>query len=361
MKKCIGCGAILQSNDENKEGYISEKLIDRDNAYCLRCHRLRNYNENREVLKEDYIKILSKICNEDALIVHIVDLFDFSNTFLPQIKRLTGQNDCIICANKRDLLPKSVKDNKIINFVRHMANLDGFKALDVILTSAKSMDNITTLVESIIKNANGRKVYFVGCANVGKSSIINAILKKYSDESKDVITTSNIPGTTLGFIEINLDKFKFIDTPGVFNERQIVNNLSVESMNKIMPKKEIKPINLQLDSKQTVFISGLARFDFIEGDKTSFTFYFSNDLLIHRTKLDNADSLFNRQITNLLNPPTMDEYNNLTYYSRELNFDGVKKYDLVLSGLGFITIKSKCRIKITTVDGVVIYTREALI
>ena len=361
MKKCIGCGAILQSTDKLKEGYISENLIDRDNAYCLRCHRLRNYNENNEVLKEDYVKILSKICNEDALIVHIVDLFDFSNTFLPQIKRLTGQNDCIICANKRDLLPKSVKDNKIINFVRHMANLDDFKALDVILTSAKTLDNITNLVESIIKYANGRKVYFVGCANVGKSSIINAILKKYSDETKDIITTSNIPGTTLGFIEIHLDDFSFIDTPGVFNERQIVNNLTSESMNKIMPKKEIKPINLQLDSKQTVFISGLARFDFLDGDRTNFTFYFSNDLLIHRTKLENADNLFARQITELLNPPTKEEYDNLTYYSRILNFDGDKKMDLVLSGLGFITIKDKCKIKITTVEGVVIYTREALI
>ena len=132
-------------------------------------------------------------------------------------------------------------------------------------------------------------------------------------------------------------------------------------MNKIMPKKEIKPINLQLDSKQTVFISGLARFDFVDGDRTNFTFYFSNDLLIHRTKLDNADALFARQITELLNPPTKEEYGNLTYYSRILNFDGEKKIDLVLSGLGFITIKDKCKIKITTVEGVIIYTREALI
>ena len=42
-------------------------------------------------------------------------------------------------------------------------------------------------------------------------------------------------------------------------------------------------------------------------------------------------------------------------------WDGLKKYDLVLSGQGFITIKSKCKIKITTIDGVTIYTREALI
>ena len=361
MKKCIGCGAILQYEDEAKEGYVSKNLIDRDNVYCFRCHRLRNYNENMEVLKEDYLKILSKICNEDALIVHIVDLFDFSNTFLPQIKRITGQNDCIICANKYDLLPRSVKKTKIINWVRHMANLDDFKALDVILTSAKTLDNITTLVESILKYRKNRKVYFVGCSNVGKSSIINAILKKYSDETKDVITTSNIPGTTLNFIEIKLDEFSFIDTPGIFNDKQIINELSLESINKIMPKKEIKPVNLQLNSNQSVFISGLARFDFLEGDKTNFTFYFSNDLLMHRTKLENADSLFNRQIGELLNPPKKEEYEMLEYFEETIKFDGAKKYDLVLSGLGFITINSKCKVRVKAVKGVTIYSREAII
>ena len=361
MNRCIGCGAIFQSTDENKEGFISEKLIDRPNAYCLRCHRLRNYNENKEVLKEDYIKVLSKICNTDALIVHIIDLFDFSSTFLPQIKRITGQSDCIICANKIDLFPKSVKKTKIINWVRHMANIDGFKALDVVLTSAKTQDSITDLMESIIKNYNGRKVYFVGCTNVGKSSIINAILNKYSDENKEVITTSNIPGTTLDFIEINLDDFILVDSPGIFNEKQIINQLQLPSINKIMPKKEIKPINLQLNSKQSVFISGLARFDFLEGDKTNFTFYFSNELLVHRTKLENADDLFNRQIGKLFNPPTLDEYNMLKYYKRIFDFDGTKKMDLVISGLGFITISSKCKIGIMVVDGVSIYSREAII
>ena len=361
MKKCLGCGAILQSNDETKEGYVSKNLIDRDNVYCFRCHRLRNYNENTEVLKEDYLKILSKICNEDALIVHIVDLFDFSSTFLPQIKRITGQNDCIICANKYDLFPKSVKQSKIIKWVRHMANLDDFKALDVVLTSAKTLDNITTLVEAILKYRKNRKVYFVGCSNVGKSSIINAILKKYSDEAKDVITTSNIPGTTLNFIEIKLDEFMFIDTPGIFNDKQIINELTIESINKIMPKKEIKPVNLQLNSNQTVFISGLARFDFLEGDKTNFTFYFSNDLLIHRTKLENADSLFDRQMGSLLNPPTEAEFERLEYYEEIIKFDGTKKCDLVLSGLGFITINSKCKIRIKAIKGVTIYSREAII
>ena len=60
MKKCIGCGATLQFIDENKEGYINKNLIDRDNCYCLRCHRLRNYNENKEVLKKIILRYYLK-------------------------------------------------------------------------------------------------------------------------------------------------------------------------------------------------------------------------------------------------------------------------------------------------------------
>lgn len=361
MNRCIGCGAVFQSTDELKEGYIKESLLDRDIAYCLRCHKLRNYNENIEVLKEDYIKVLSKISNKNALIVHIVDIFNFDSTFLPQIKRLTGQNDCIIACNKFDCFPKSIKKEKTIRWIRHMLNLESFKALDVVLTSAKANDGIIELMESIMKYYNNREIYFVGCTNVGKSSIINSILKKYTEESKNIITTSNIPGTTLNFIEINLDDFKLIDTPGIFNENDIINHLDLESINKIMPKKEIKPINLQLNSSQTVFISGLARFDFLSGDPTNFTFYFSNELLIHRTKLSNADEFFNRQVGNLLNPPKKEDYNLLEYYSKEFLFDGNNREDIVISGLGFITVTSKCRIKITTLKNVYIYVREAII
>ena len=42
IKRCIGCGSILQSIDKDKEGYIDKEKIETSN-YCERCFRIR-YN-----------------------------------------------------------------------------------------------------------------------------------------------------------------------------------------------------------------------------------------------------------------------------------------------------------------------------
>ena len=40
MNKCIGCGALLNTN-KDEEGYTSNI----DNNLCERCFRIRNYND----------------------------------------------------------------------------------------------------------------------------------------------------------------------------------------------------------------------------------------------------------------------------------------------------------------------------
>ena len=68
----------------------------------------------------------------------------------------------------------------------------------------------------------GRDVYVVGVTNVGKSSLINSLLKAYSDVQDNLITTSEFPGTTLDLIEIPLDENSSIyDSPGIVNRHQI--------------------------------------------------------------------------------------------------------------------------------------------
>lgn len=363
MPKCIGCGATLQDLKEDMIGYVPTKMMNQKNAICMRCFKLRNYNENSKIISMDYLRIISNISKDpNALIIHVVDLFDFSSTFISSIKRQTGQADCILVGNKFDLLPKSVKKYKVINWMRHMCNLEDFKALEVLALSGKNGDEITELVEAIVRHYKKRRVYFVGCSNVGKSTILNTIIKKYTSETKDIITTSKIPGTTLDMIEIRLDGISFIDTPGIFKENQIIHQISPESYDYIMPKKEIKTINFQLNSDQTIFISGLAWVDYVSGDKTTMVFYFSDRLNIHRTKTKTSIDFFNRQVTNLLMPPTKDDFEGIKYYHKDIKIenDG-KKYDIVISGLGFFRVCGDLQLRVTTIKGVDIYIREAII
>ena len=59
IKKCSGCGVILQDIDINKEGYIQ----DIENEICERCFRLKNYGEYKEVSlgNDTYKEILSNL------------------------------------------------------------------------------------------------------------------------------------------------------------------------------------------------------------------------------------------------------------------------------------------------------------
>src|SRR5699024_6584286 len=89
----------------------------------------------------------------------------------------------------------------------------------------------------------------------------------------------------------------------IVNERQMAHFVSSADLKMITPKKEIKPRNYQLNSGQTLFIGGLARIDFIKGINQTFVCYFANEVPIHRTKVENADDLYDRQIGKLLAPP----------------------------------------------------------
>lgn len=247
-----------------------------------------------------------------------------------------------------------------------MCKEEGLKPLDATLISAKKGYNLDSLMKIIDKYRKKRRVYVVGCSNVGKSTLINSIIKKYTDHTKDVITTSKLPGTTLDLVEINLtEDYQIIDTPGIFNKHQICHALTMKSYDKVIPTNEIKPIVFQLEEKQTIFISGLAIVTFKKSlvplIKVTFACYFSKNLLIHRTKLEKRESIKN-QIGELLVPPSEEEYKKLKYKKVNLIVpnDG-KKYDIVISGLGFISVSSYAEIEVETIDSVGVYLREAII
>ena len=102
------------------------------------------------------------------------------------------------------------------------------------------------------------------------------------------------------FINIPYEENFIIDTPGLINESQMVNHVEASDLKTIMPKKEIKPTVFQLNPFQTVFLGGLAIFNFLSGEKTNFVFHFSNELYLHRTKMENKDHILETQYNALL-------------------------------------------------------------
>ena len=77
--RCIGCGAVIQSEDQTKPGYAPESALEKEEVICQRCFRLKHYNEVQDVdlTSDDFLNILQEIGNHDCLVVYLIDLFDF--------------------------------------------------------------------------------------------------------------------------------------------------------------------------------------------------------------------------------------------------------------------------------------------
>ncbi|WP_208590098.1 ribosome biogenesis GTPase YqeH [Gracilibacillus suaedae] len=361
---CEGCGAEIQTEDKSKSGYVPMSALENEQIICQRCFRLKHYNEVQDVeyTDDDYLRMINQISDTNSLVVKIVDIFDFNGSFITGLQRLTGNNPIILIGNKVDLLPKSTNKNKLIQWMKKTASDYGLKVQDVFLVSAAKGQGFDKVEEEIEARRNEKDVYVVGCTNVGKSTFINQLINR-SSGIKDAITTSYFPGTTLGFIQIPLDRKSYMyDTPGVVNRTQLVHYVTDKDLKVITPKKEIKPKIYQLQDKQTLFFGGFARFDFEKGLKQSFVCYFSNQLMIHRTKLEHADDFYEKHVGDLLEPPSPETLEQLPPLEKQSVKISKDKTDIVIPGLGWITVpEGGITVSVHVPKGVQISLRPALI
>lgn len=367
--QCIGCGIEIQTEDSKKQGYLPKSVVDKnigENLICKRCFRLKHHNEvsDIELGAEDFYKLIKSLSTKNALIVKVVDIFDFSGSWIEDVTDIVGKNkDIVLVANKMDLLPKSVKENKIKQWLFKMMKQKGIKVKDIILISAIKNHGIDELANKLDYLREGKDIYIVGATNVGKSTLINKLIELTSGD-KNVITTSHFPGTTLGMIEIPLDnKTSIFDTPGIILDYDISHYLNAKTLKLVLPKKEVKARVFQLNSEQTIFFGGMCRMDFVEGDRQSFTIYASNQIELHRTKLENADNLFKKHLGEMLSPPFKDDLSIFDKPEKKSFNISNKKTDIVISGLGWITVNSDlgCSIDIITPKEIEVFTRESII
>lgn len=330
-KYCLGCGIKLQDENVLKDGYTA----DLENDICQRCFRMKNYGEYQVTTKsnEEYIKILNSINETKDLVVYIVDIFNLENDIL-KIRDYI-QNKIVLVLNKRDVLPKSVKDQKLIDYVKELGDFQ-----DIVVVSAEKNYNLDLLINVIKKNQTSKKVYFIGHTNAGKSSIINKLMKNYSSNVSD-LTISPLPSTTLDKVEIELsDSLTLIDTPGLIDRESIINYVDFNMLKKITPKKEIKPKTYQIKKGQCLVIGGIFRIDYLEGDRNSFTVFVSNSLKVRKYNANRCKLLKELKNTTL----------EVGYHE-----------DIQINGCGFVKITEKAVVDVYLDKNVGVYTRKSLI
>ncbi|MFC5532059.1 ribosome biogenesis GTPase YqeH [Cohnella yongneupensis] len=336
---CAGCGIALQSDNQQSPGYVPMASIDKDDTICQRCFRIKHYNEASSITvdQDEFLKLLGSIASTESLVVHIVDLLDFEGSLISGLQRFVGNNPVLLVVNKIDLLPRVTNWNRMRNWVQKQARENGLKVADVVLCSAKRNIGFDRVVEAVTTMRGKRDVYVVGATNVGKSTLINRLISDYSDLKRE-LTVSRYPGTTLDAVHIPLDDgHSIIDTPGIVYSSRLTELVSRKDLGAIMPDKPLKPMTYQLNAAQSLFFGALARFDFVEGDRQSFTAFVSSGLTIHRTKLERADELYAEHKGTLLTPPEVADLDKLPAWTRHrLRIPSGKSQDIFISGLGWI-------------------------
>ena len=318
MNKCLGCGVLLQTENPKLIGYAQNE----NDKLCQRCFKIKNYNDYKIVNNNNdkYISILNQINDNNDLVLVIVDFLNLKD--LELIKRYLYRK-FILVLTKKDLLPRSVSDDKILSYF-------GDDYLDKIFISSYKNYHLDQLIELINKYKTSNNVYLVGGTNAGKSTLINKMIYNYTND-KSMITTSILPSTTLESIKIKLNNLNVIDTPGLINEESIINYLEPGILKKVIPNKEIKPITFQIKTEQTLLIDDLVK---IKTENTNLTLFVSNNLKIER------------------------KYKNLV---KGTKFKLKKGQDLVIEGLGFIKVSKDCSIDIECLPKVSCYIRNSLI
>lgn len=333
IKYCKGCGVRLQDNNILLEGYTN----DLSNDLCRRCFRLKNYGVYEVVTKsnDEYLEIIKNVGKTKSLVLYVVDLLSIPED-LAHIKEYLPNNKVILVLNKKDMLPLSVTDEKILNYIENIYD-DVF--IDKIVISANKNYNLDELMKMIKKHRVYKDVYVIGNTNAGKSTLMNKIIESYSIDTSS-ITISSMPSTTLDEIKIPFKDFFLIDTPGLVDSHNIVNYITDDKIKKLSSHKTIKPRTYQIKRGQALIFEDFLRIDYIEGDRNSFTVFVPNEVNVKR---------INGKRHNTLQDLSRKELD-LKYHE-----------DIVISGLGFVKTVLEGKVYIYVDKDVSVFTRKSII
>ncbi len=304
-KTCLGCGITLQTTDINQVGYIPENKYD-DSLYCQRCFKLIHYAK-KEVNKPNINnkELLDIINKSNSYAFFLVDLYNLNSEIINTFNLIKIPKTLLI--NKSDLIPRGVKLFYLKENIQRVYNIKS----DVIFISTKKDIGKNTFINPLINNHTDT-AYILGYTNAGKSSLINKLL------TNKVITTSNMPNTTLDLINLKLDDYNIIDTPGFTLSKTFYQDDDWDLIKRINASHTIKPITYQTKENQIFMIEEKI---FLKNfDENSITFYLSN--LVKLKKLYKEDKLSYKEVIIPENS------------------------DVVITNIGFINIKAPCHMMI---------------
>ena len=367
IQRCYHCGAILQCEDEAKEGYIDFNII---NKYpegfllCNNCFSTEKFSNGPKEASfdEEYTKVLEEIKRKNALVVYVVNLFSFEGSFINKIIKLLNGLDILVVGNKRDLLPIDLKDEKIKEYVKQKLNEIKLNVLDVVITSTVNKTyGIHEMYNAILKYSNNRDVYFLGASTSGKSALIESLIKNYSNKTNKVITTHKFADTELIGYSIPIsDKNYIYETPGTSIDNSILSKIDRQMQNIIIPNESVSAKKVVLNKNTAILFGSLCQVELLSKGKMNAYVYVSSKVNI-KTHKNNNDTYFKKQIERNKYQPSSKKHNTFKDFDiYDLEIEQIGKRDIGIAGLGWITIEGNAQtFRISVPKGVYVYTSRS--
>ena len=131
----------------------------------------------------------------------------------------------------------------------------------------------------------------------------------------------------------------------------------------MIPQREIKEVSYKMWPEVSLFIGGIARFDFLKGKTTEVYAYFSRKVDVKRISTRRTDYIFEKAIRKNKLTPTSERLKTLADFNTyEINIVEHEGRDIGIQGLGWISFFGDNQtIRVSVPKGVGVYSCRAKI
>lgn len=351
--RCIRCGAALQTSDPKAKGYINPEVLENSEGvnsavYCDECYNTVISINARVQSSHDDAAIFSyfkKLPKNKMIVLYVVDLFAFSGILDEDAVALAKNKDIVVVGTKKNVFGKDFNEKKIEECINHGLEEYGIKPLRIFTVGKdqKSIDQvIDTFKEKIIDGEyKGRDVFMVGRKGSGKTTLISAFLKKYSNQSNENISlewlNKNLKATIIPLPDGN----KFYELPDLSNNNSIVSKIEKPIQNLVTPKTSITSHSAMLKGGESVFVGSIAGFEVTEGEPTNYKYYCAPGVETKKVMASKFNDAFkNNMITKLVRPVSSNFISMLDFEVFEFCFEKDDIFhEIAIEGLGFFVFK----------------------
>jgi 30S ribosome assembly GTPase len=337
MTTCKGCGAVLQTTDQQALGYAS----DLDQRYCRSCYRLRHYGEGgMHFHPENMPKI-----TPGSLVLLMSSVLHMDLLFQTNFSRIQPDAKVVYVINQIDLLPSGTNKDLFLERIERLAKRENTHLDDIILMSSKSADDLDQL-KRYLRHQKAKEVFLLGVQNSGKTTVFKALTG-----NQDALAMKKA-GLTQQTLSGTFEKMMIHDMPGLYQKGYLHTFMPYETYKRLIPEETINPRIYIMKPDQSLMLEGLVAIT--NTGKTTFSavFYISPMVSVHVTNRLRVPLL-------LKNHKTQFEISCDDYETRAFNLKPMKM-QLTFADMGFMHVTGPAHITLHVCKAMHVSLTEAL-